>query len=584
MKTASPEFATAIRQKYRKTGARVQLDILTQNIEVDSWGATAGAPYSNLDQLHDGILDCSRRIATCEPDRFKLDNKTALETTSQIGYVSDALSDADGVVDIELSVGTTEIIYDGKGFTLFFDRLDDEYPVDFDVAFFVEGFDSGTYEFRDNTESYITIEDNVVVFDSVDIRIYKWSKPFHRVKMSEFVFGLIQQWGTEAKTGLISLENTAEIDVTAQTQPYGDVQAVIDNRDLAFNVLNPQGLARWLREGMKMTTFHGVMVNGEQEFVKTGQYYFKEWQDAGNNSVQLTGVDTLGYFGLRPVRMQYEPSVATPQIALMNLKDDMEIELLDIDDVPNTGSYLVQPYEELGIDELRSAAEYLCKVLLIDENGLITFEDLPADPVSNIPRDLSKIDPKITQIEQIAGIDIFTYDFNIAADSELLFEQEVNQTGTVSYQYEIGYDYTNPQITVTGGGFMQLGVSYGVINFMVTGTGTITIKIEANRISYPKQRWRFANGSVTDPRAPYLEIDNKHIMTYAKAEEVASWVMSNFNKWYNYECQWIGDPRLEVGDMVSVGNRFDNDRPAIIQRRVLRFTGGLSSELELRGS
>jgi hypothetical protein len=585
MISASTNFETAIRQKIRRTGAKVQLDVITPSAIPNDWNTANQAPYSEPTQTTNNVLDCQRRVATCEPNKLKLDGLTTVETADEVGFVSSSLTDANGDLLIGFDVGLSSVV-NCKGLTIFFDRLDGEYPVDFDVNFYNLGSQQGMFEYRDNTEPYITIYDETLNIDRVQIVIYTWSEPFHRVKISEIAFGVIEEWGTGTRSGLIELINTSEIDIKGESLPYGDAVAKIDNRGQEFNVINPSGVAKYLREGAKMQTFHGVKVNGDYEFIKTGTYFFKKWEDSGNNAVNLTAVDRLGFFFDKAVRLMYVGGNTNIGNYTMQLfLEAGAYAYFDENTMSETTSLVPRKeYEPTFGDELQKIAQYLMQVVVCDTDGTIKFATIDDVLESDIPRALSKKDPEIKQGEQISSVDISYYTRSQSTAREEFFSATYTVSGTLYVEIDVGYEYDGFNISVSAGTYSTLSPLYGKLSVNLYHTGDVTLSVAGYKINYQKTVLSIDNTENTDPNAKRITVDNKLVMSEAKAIEIANWTIDAYNKWYKYSCNWIGDPRIEVGDNVNIGNRYGADQQAIVTKKELRFTGGLSSNIEGVGS
>ena len=91
---------------------KVKLEASFELIDVDaSILATAdgsvGTFFSAIEQTHDKIPYMSRKIATVEPNEWKLDGSYSLirenKTNSEVGYWSDTVSDEDGNINVSLT-------------------------------------------------------------------------------------------------------------------------------------------------------------------------------------------------------------------------------------------------------------------------------------------------------------------------------------------------------------------------------------------------------------------------------------------------------------------------------------------------
>ena len=593
MLTVSPEYRSAIlpgSDAIRKTDVRVTIK-LSDFTGTLTGTQSGGAPYSDATQLIDHEYDVDYAVVTCEPDRWHLDGTCAFGVPDQIGFVSNEMSDINGdfsvfaYAKITLSAG-----HEPAWLTIFFDRLNDEYAVNFTLDFTASGVSVETVNIIGNTEKYYRYEVPALAgnIDAVTIVITKWSEPYHRAKISEMQIGLVQQWGHGADTNMLSNYTINEIDRTMRTAPYGTSTTKVYNVDNDFNPVSPDGLALALTEGAEMTVEHGVYVNGRAEYVKTGTYRFDSWRETDNAQVELLGVDTLGYFGHERVRSKYGWSTGGSQV-LQYLADvlatsDLPSSLIDYAFMPIVDDGFVSaPTNNNLIETLRQLAQWNQRILVTDADGVIRFKDT-SSIVATDTIDLADVigDQKITRNKVPKYIHVNVYHATLPAATEEIAKFTETFTGNRTYSLWLGYDVSATSVAVTGAvSYGYNSQQYGYMTLFIEGGGSpVTVTITG-------QRWEITNTvrTVTNPfdaadKNTSISIDNKFIGTTEKAEEIGLWIAGlMIDTELEYQFNWRGNPSIEMTDIQTVETKY-GDALMTVTRQDLSYDGTLTSHIE----
>lgn len=87
-----------------------------------------------------------------------------------------------------------------------------------------------------------------------------------------------------------------------------------------------------------------------------------------------------------------------------------------------------------------------------------------------------------------------------------------------------------------------------------------------------------------DEQTLAVTVDNPLIDTLALAEDVADWVLAEFNKRFIYGINWRQNPALELGDIVTVEDDFSEDKTMRITRNEFKYAGYLSGNTKGKGA
>lgn len=256
----------------RKIGAEATFVLADPDAEVLATATATGAEtfFSQISQTHDGVPFMSRRIATCEPDEWRLNGEYSTISDNggngEVGFWSATLSGADKSTHVVLTFTFARQI-SSKGFTVAFDQSTSNFAEDF----FIDVYNDTTLLWatfvQGNEEAIKIVEKSLGAYNKVVFTFVKTNKPFRRIRVAEVVFGLLQFFNTD---DIASLSLDYQMTIDSSALPSSRVDIKIDNSRRAYNFINPQGVYKYLKKGQVFTAY--VLINGER--VSAGRFYF----------------------------------------------------------------------------------------------------------------------------------------------------------------------------------------------------------------------------------------------------------------------------------------------------------------------
>lgn len=270
--------------------ATVQFELIDVDAaEVASASANvAGAEFTDIAQTHDEITQNSLKLATLEPELWRLDGTWVLpskeRTNGETGWWSSAQSNAAGNFAVNPALTYNfSTPQSSDGFTIVFDTKAEEAAADFTVSTYDAGGTLIASTAVNGNEDVIRIVDCPSLnYSKVTVTFTRTAKPYRRVRVTEVVFGYLQQF---TKDKITSMKITWESALYMQNLPTNKLSVTIDNSDRAYNVLNPEGIYKFLQTGQGINT----MLSVNEESVNMGRYYF---QSATANDDALTATIT----------------------------------------------------------------------------------------------------------------------------------------------------------------------------------------------------------------------------------------------------------------------------------------------------
>lgn len=542
MVKVSSTFKNAIYAPERKITSKVSFEILdVEAYEDASVSVSDEAPLSRKDQVINKTRVMTRKYATFEPDSFRLDGNSYIppkpaEGESELGWWSGGLSGADGIFlaspVLEFTFGSP---HDSVGFTITFDAVANEYATDFVIEAFdgtglniltesVVGNDSPTFIFEAGTDKY----------QSVRITILKWVNPYRRARVVEVDFGVIKEYSGEK---LISLKVIEEMDLLASTVPSNEMTFVLDNSDSAFNILNPQGIHKFLKNNQEMSAQIGLETSeGQYEYIPMGKYYLNEWTtEEGAMTATFVGRDIFGTI---------EKEIYTNSLVNTNLYDLAEDVLFQA----NISNYVLH-------DELKNITT------LGFANDISTREAL--------------------QMIAIAGKSIVRQ----SRDGALIienFEELRFETGYVTFTGMGNYaGMTTPQVNVDYT-FQTIDFenSFEIPRISLSPAVSHLIFVIDDGLNEPFSL-KYVNDVVKQGEG--FEINNPLINSEEHASDVAQWMFREYNYIAEYQAYWRQNPALECGNVMLMQDSFGSKKKARITRQEFKYAGYLDGITEAKG-
>ncbi len=234
--------------------------------------------WSRKDQLSDYEISSPPRYATLERNRWLLDGSfdifpDSYSVPGETGFAGDALSGADGTFTappwVQLNFSNVRIL---QNLSMFFSSDPaDGVPMDFTVEVYSNSQLYYTQDVTGNTAAEVQFK-GFTVYDPTAVRltVRKWSLPYRRVRMVEFVIGLFERWDTG---DLATFNATLRGQFSCLSLPYGSVSLSMDNADRRFEPRKKDSIFQSIEERQSIDLYIGCQTSQGMERVKIGVFY-----------------------------------------------------------------------------------------------------------------------------------------------------------------------------------------------------------------------------------------------------------------------------------------------------------------------
>jgi hypothetical protein len=538
-------YKTKIYDTERMINAKVSFEILDPKAYEDaSIGVTDEAEISRLTQSYNKIREMSYKYATFERDYWQLDGSFVMpprenEGDSELGWWSDTICGEDGIFATR-PVMTFSFTgsHSSIGLTVTFDKGTNEYATDFRIeAYGADGSLIANELISGNTKPVYYFNTPLDGYSKIILTIIAWVNPIRRARVTEVDFGSVQEYTGDK---LISLKVVEEMDLLASTVPSNEMSFTLDNTDQYFNILNPDGVYRFIVPNQEMRAQFGLLIGDSKfEWIDMGKFYLSEWTvEEGAMTSTFTGHDIFTQLDL----IDYIPTV---QANLYDLAVDVltqaKIDEYEIDeslkDVATTGFTDTRKVRE-ALQLIAIAG--MC-VVRQGRNGQVILEHF--EELKYETGYISWTGLATTGTGEFAGPDTYAQVY-------------------VDYQFQqISFDnaYEIPKIT--------LGSQVKSLTFTINKTTPYDIQYD--------------NSTVKDGIG--YQINNPLIFDEDHAAEVAAWMFTYYNFIADYQATWRQNPALECGNIVLIQDRFGNKKKARITKNEFDFQGFLKGMTEAKG-
>lgn len=553
-----------------------------------------GNAFSRSEQIIDNVTNISTRIATFEPDYWRLDGSFVLplhpETSNmQVGFWGNILSNSDGIFETIPQITVTfSQVQNIRRFGVAFDEPSDNFCTDLEFT----AYDSSLniiYNERitDNNSAYAYTAAGALNIYRIIIKFYKTNNPYRYLRIGELDFGIVIRFNDMDITNLSLI---IEGDHTGRTFPFSQLTLNIHNRG-RFNILDPESYAQYLYARQPFEYRHGlVLPDSSIEWVYCGVYYLQN-KDISDNAVNFTCV---GKSSIANDFTFFKSSFQEITLGrfIENILNELRFDSY-IDPILYNSPVITAYTGNVSFRDVFALLSEVSSCLAFEnQENTIVFKDILINGVATDIIDYNNA-LSVTTIKQ----EQYYNGINLTEYSMSLEQGQLSQTSiAVSGSTNISIYFDSPQkgtptYTITSGFTLSSIIWHTMyMTATLTGNGTATITITGQRVT-------FANSEVFYP-APWhdpLEADYPYSINLPMM--IRTTAFPTFRTWFlnrkfallqkrlSTEINWRGNPALQIGNIanIQINNKGDN-LDMITTRHTITYNGGaLSSKTKLIG-
>lgn len=589
----SNDFKNAIKDKNREVKGYAEVLYSHENIDgvLDSEGI--GTDKAIIVSSESEILNGNRVVtnyASLEENYFKLDGSFILPSDPLIlenvntGYISDNIADNYINKKIRINNITNNNV---KNMTIYFK---DNIPATVKIEIYYEienEISKITKSVNENLDNIVHFEfDEVSNISYIDISFDNFQHENRRIRISKIEFGMTNVYKDNELVSFTTVEQISEFNVET---PIDECDLVIDNYDNKFDIMNPNGMIKYLNENVQVIPYIGIVTehNGI-EYVPMGIYYL---QDYTNNSDKTTTfhceknfrklASSDSFYRLYNERAEkyFEDLCEQYKIDkyVYNATTDNNI----INDINLPTSSKLEQFNNFAIFTntiLRNGRndEVIIENIGNEIEDTLLLSEMKQIPEYNKKNILKSISISTNTMETGGGGDfpvLFDGDINVNENNPFLLKLDKPLLFSTEFVPEIGEDYFELA--------QMINVPYVFYTNKLEGTYHLTVTTTRNLTKVDKVITENVNESGNE-----VNIDStfyNEALYYDLRPELAvantiNYIKNNY-KTYDVKIDYFGNPAYETNDVLKIETPYGYKTMRILKHS-LTFNGALSGTIE----
>lgn len=523
----------------------------------------------------------------------------------EYGFISDDVFEDinDNTIIIQNNTPNTLV----KGITIYFKE---NLPFDFDVTLTYSDNTSEIHNIRNNTSmtyQYILPEEMSV--STITLEVLRVEKPENRLRIASIDFNISDLYEGDE---LVDFEITEEIDLLLESVPVNTCTINLNNYPTQnggnkFDPINPTGIVKYLNDNVIIKPFIGVLTeNNGIEYVSMGIFYLKDWSSNPDGNVVFNGdsiIWKISNLSIVPdgnfLRNYFNGEQLSQKLNTMtgfNFDLTYSPRFYDNENLKKTDllGYLQSNISTLIFSNISN--DIKIRKFYTTRDNIVKLAYITNTPVDKISRNniTTDVDYKIKSIINTLEVkDLSPNQTLVSTGTETVVSDEYTLTSEEDYIWYTLNKFTNYSTSsfsyqVVSGSATATVVdkNYWLLYVKVTGTVGSKIKITYTGSVFPTPSVRnliFKN-NILDGETLSLDYND-----YGISSDM-DWLKDyylNYNKKYKISLTSMGNPSIEVGDVVSVQTRYndinDGYKDIIITKQRFTFDGGLQCDIEGEG-
>lgn len=410
----------------------------------------------------------------------------------------------------------------------------------------------------------------------------------NRIRLIELDFGISAIY---EGSDLISFEVREQVKKFVEDVPTNECTINLNNYDGKFDILNPNGMTKYLNSNAVMKPHIGVLTEDNGiEYCPMGEFYITNFSNNMDKTTTLTCSNLMYNLKQLPLVCKYSSSMdGKYSDSFMNndkLKKyveknyDIDIEIDTYQDIGIT-TYTTK-YESL-INFLQEATLIKQMIFHLTRNKIIKLRDIDKTIKSEITLNDLKDQIRYEKIDKIDSVDMIR---EKSSTEVLNTPSSLSETVTLKSQIEYhkidtgSFSAMNNNVVVSQIGAIsieKLDVGTRMLFVKIVGTVGSTVTINVSNIT---SKYDYSNmiKNINNNLSPKQKIDIKsNLLLMDPSYKVGEYVLKNASG-YNVSFEYNGDPSIEAGDYVSVETDYGPVN-LFVEDNYFKFDGGLSGSI-----
>lgn len=444
------------------------------------------------------------------------------------------------------------------------------------------------------------IFENILNISKFELELLEMEYSDRRIRISEIDFGLTQIYENNE---LVNFEIEEEMNLFVENLPINTCTVNLNNYpdELGnkFDPINPQGIVKYLTDNVIIKPYIGILTERGIEYLPMGIFYLDDWNSKEN--VTLNGSNILKKLKDKVIKADnnfFKTQNITTLANMIKNTTGVDTDFINYSQNwnnaflknPNLFDYLqhILPYILFFDNFTTPYKEY--RKFYVNRHNKLVINEINKISVANISRNQLLEDVNYETLKLLGNLNIKQPSYGIY--SNFRNSNVINETYTLTQ--------TEEYVWFTSNQFINSINSFNY--FVVSGNAKAELIGNTNNMVYVKFNGTVnssinivCNASISDVNTVDKEttIDiNKDMETltinlldyFMVDTKILEKLYFGLDKKYRVTANTIGDPSIELGDVVSVQTKYKNDRDGykdiIVTKLNFNYDGGLSCSME----
>lgn len=429
-----------------------------------------------------------------------------------------------------------------------------------------------------------------------------WDLKSNRIRIKHIVMGESLLFKDKE---IISINVNEETDIYNLEVPDNDCSVVLNNYDRKFNVTDKNNVLNRLGKETIIKPYYGLSIDGYYNYQLMGCYSYESFVDNNNLDTTIKGIGSIQYLEsenayLSNMMSGYDDDVKWFSRFIFNQMSPYENNINYNGKVPARMTNFDNKREQAQALALFSNS-YVKQLRIANTETGRNYVML--DTIQNEVKDTIYLSQQLEQPKFQKIIPTKTININYSSlgslgqDDITIFEDNVipeiitvevdNLTVETYYRKTIYINSSSPidansiKVYVNGTQTTRFYYNeyslYGIkMEISFDDVETKQVLITGKQYESKDVLETIQNNSVSEGAT--LDLNSNYLINNSDRKRVCDYIFKN-EKVYEFEVEILGDPSLEIGDLISL-ETIDGYKLAIIQSIEFSYTGGLTAILK----
>ena len=261
----------------------------------DSASVSTEAGFSNISEMVHNIRPAAPSYyVTLEENLWILDGTRNLfdsnTSTKHNGYISGSLLSSSQSITLLFKQQIKTVT---PGITIVWSNEYDEFPTIFEICARHQDTTIGSKTVTNNSSNVSYVDTTFTEYTSLQIIVYDWNLPNHRVRIDQVYFGLQLVFD---KNDLLNYTHEQTGDPFSSELSKNSITFEVDNVRGQWDLLNPTGVTKYLSEKQPLSVRYGMQTDVGVEWIPAGTFYLSEWVVADDGmSIRFSARDVIEF-------------------------------------------------------------------------------------------------------------------------------------------------------------------------------------------------------------------------------------------------------------------------------------------------